>query len=122
MRTNTHDTAKHKTRSKPISQPVYRHPLQHWYDYYPAPLLPPDQILPKPHSIVRLYSTKGKRDNPNPKSWEGIQAYYNGMGMYPGMMGAMSGMYPGMMGMGGMGMSYPGMMNMGAGYGVRIVK
>ncbi|OCF32640.1 hypothetical protein I316_05561 [Kwoniella heveanensis BCC8398] len=104
---------------------------EHWCDYYAPPRINDDNVLPKPPSKIKLYSTKWKSENPNPKSKPplptppsngGRQAYYgNPMmgGMYPGMgMGMGMGMPYGMGGMGMMG-PYGGMM--GGGYGVSII-
>lgn len=127
----TSSTAKTGTTTPSNSiDPIHRAPPRplfctHWRDYYPDEPLGDDVVLPKPVSKIRYYSTKWKRDNPNPKSRDGAKAYYGGMGAMGGMggMGGM-GMYPGMMGMGGMGMGgmggmgmYPGMMG-GMVYGV----
>nr|XP_019044980.1 hypothetical protein I302_06896 [Kwoniella bestiolae CBS 10118]OCF23910.1 hypothetical protein I302_06896 [Kwoniella bestiolae CBS 10118] len=97
-------------------------PLDHtkyWNDYYSSPSIGEDEKLPKPPSKIKLYSTKWKLENPNPKckppssSVDGEQAFYgNPMMMgYGGGMGM--GMYPGM-GVGPMGMGY----GMGGGMGM----
>ncbi|WWD02086.1 hypothetical protein V865_000124 [Kwoniella europaea PYCC6329] len=98
---------------------------KYWNDYYSSPDIGDDEKLPKPPSKIKLYSTKWKLENPNPKSKppssHGKQAFYgNPMMMGYGGGGMGMGMYPGMSGMGpmGMGIGYgmgPGMGMMGYG-------
>ncbi|KAK1923422.1 hypothetical protein DB88DRAFT_298001 [Papiliotrema laurentii] len=94
-----------------MSNPPY---CTHWRDYYPAPPLGPDVVLPKPPHGIRLYSSKWQaenlprqiRDRERKERYEAMQRHFLGMG--GGMMGR--GPYPGM-GMGMMGMMGYGVSN-----------